>query len=116
MWDFTWKRVRLSSQITHQEIGVIDDLRWEVMVIGTVEHRSAGCARNCAFTEKEPVHALLATTMNSNHEQTVLSRTFPGNDEFIVCVSPAARYCPPRVLGHTGKVGVTKNSQFGFEL
>ncbi|EYC31392.1 hypothetical protein Y032_0004g2128 [Ancylostoma ceylanicum] len=62
------------AKITHQEIGVTDDLRWEVMV--TVEYRSAGCARNCVLTEKEPLHARLATTTNSNQEQKVLSTTF----------------------------------------
>ncbi|EYC27422.1 hypothetical protein Y032_0009g718 [Ancylostoma ceylanicum] len=54
------------------------------MVTGAVQHRSAGCARNCVFTKKEPVSARLATMMNTNHEQKVLSTTFSRNDEIFL--------------------------------
>ncbi|EYB81095.1 hypothetical protein Y032_0393g616 [Ancylostoma ceylanicum] len=60
------------------------------MVIGMVEDPSAGRARHCVFTEKEPVYARLTTTTNSNREQKVLSRSFSPNDEVIVRVSRTA--------------------------
>ncbi|EYC28805.1 hypothetical protein Y032_0007g3441 [Ancylostoma ceylanicum] len=104
MWDF--------------EIGVIDDLRWEVVVIETVEHRSAGCARNCAFTEREPVYARLATTMNSNHEQKSSRGHFRETTTSLSASrAPDAISLLVSSSFHTGsEIGVTKNSQLGFEL